>query len=140
MKYYITLFLVCALVMAGCSLSIGTDTTPLTTKSSEPSTGIISSLTATPADEKFITLAKQDLAMRLKIDIGQITVGSDAEISGADLASGCTIKGGQVLMPDQSANGYRIVLRANGQEYIYHAGMNNQVILCQNMNPGVHKP
>lgn len=140
MKYCITLFLISILALVGCSSSDNINITPLATNPKEPSTGVISSPTASPAAEEFVTLAKQDLAGRLKIDISQITVDSETAISGADLASGCTIKGGQVLMPDQSANGYQIALRANGQVYIYHAGMNNQVFLCQNMSPNVHKP
>lgn len=92
-------------------------------------------LTTAIPGEKYVDMAKQDLAARLKIDIAQITVNRVAEITGADLATGCTLKGGQVLMPNDSANGYQILLEAQGQEYLYHAGSDNQLLLCQNMNP-----
>ena len=93
----------------------------------------VGNLTSPAPEDKLVSLAKQDLAERLKVDIGEITLIGAIQITGADLYSGCTLRAGQVLMPNSSVNGYQISLEAQGQVYLYHAGLNDQLVFCQNM-------
>ena len=98
-----------------------------------PNQGNAANPTSSASEDKLVNLAKQDLAERLKVDISEITFIGATQITGADLYSGCTLRAGQVLMPNSSANGYQISLEAQGQVYLYHAGLNDQLVFCQNM-------
>jgi hypothetical protein len=152
MRNFLTLILI-GLMITGCSPSAHINPNPPEAANPTPivldpiqgnTVNPIQDNTAVPTSltpgEKYIDLAKHDLAARLKIDAAQITVVHVTQITGADLASGCILKGGQVLMPNDSVNGYQISLEAQGQNYLYHAGSNDQVVLCQNMNVGPGKP
>jgi hypothetical protein len=144
MRNFLTLILV-GLVAAGCSPSAHVNSNP--PEAANPTPVLLDPVqentadpTSSPLEARYVDLAKQDLAGRLKIDISQITVLNVTVITGADLSSGCILKGGQVLMPNDSANGYQVSLAAEGRNYLYHAGSNDQVVLCQNMNLSPNKP
>ena len=115
-------------------LPLSTDDLPQLNASESPAT--ISTL---PPDDQFISLAKQDLAHRLNIDIGQISLLKINDITWSDISLGCDPVPGQILTQG-SATGYQIWLEAQEQDYIYHAGLNGQLVLCQNMNPGANNP
>lgn len=144
MRKFLTLILI-GLVTAGCSPSAHVNSNP--PEAANPTPVLLNPVqnnttdpTSSPPEASYVDLAKQDLATRLKIDISQITVVNVTAITRADLSSGCILKGGQVLMPNDSANGYQISLAAQGRDYLYHAGSGDQVVLCQNMNLGPTKP
>jgi hypothetical protein len=156
MRKFLTLILL-GLAAVSCSPSAHVNPNPPEAANSTPVviSPIIGNPTPIPVDpiqgntanptpvlttEKYVDLAKQDLAARLKIETAQITVLHVTEITAADLYSGCTLKAGQFLMPNDSANGYQISLQAQGQDYLYHAGSNDQIVLCQYLNPGGNKP
>lgn len=144
MRNFLTLILV-GLVAAGCSPSAHVNTNPPeaanpTSVLLNPVQGTTAEPTSSPLEASYVDLAKRDLAARLKIDISQITMLNVTAITGADLSTGCILRGGQVLMPNDSANGYQISLAAEGRDYLYHAGSNEQVVLCENMNLGPSKP
>jgi hypothetical protein len=122
----------------GKTSSLSTSTVLRTNPTPVP--GSVTTPTPAPAVAKLVDLAKQNLAGRLKIALDQITLLNATEITAADLYAGCTRKAGQVVMPNESGNGYQISLEAQGQDYLYHAGMNDQVVLCEPMNPGTSKP
>ena len=110
-------------------------------------TGEITILLSTPIPgnldnpaQKYVNLARQDLATRLNIDINQVTVNNVTALTGVDLSTGCVLKSGQLTMPDQSVDGFEISLSAQGQDYLYHAGLDSQLILCQKMNTAPGKP
>jgi hypothetical protein len=89
--------------------------------------------------DKYVGLAKQDLADRLKVDADQIALVKTMEITWPDISLGCSPGSGQILTKGQ-VHGYRVWLEAEGQNYIYHVGLNGQVILCPKLNPGVNNP
>jgi hypothetical protein len=82
--------------------------------------------------EKFIQLAKRDLAGRLTIDIANISLIEAVEMTWPNAALGCPSPGkvyATVRVP-----GYRVKLEANGTEYIYNTDLTGQVILCPEVN------
>jgi hypothetical protein len=82
-----------------------------------------------PSQEEAVALAKQDLAAELKISPDQITVVSVEKVDWPDTSLGLPkpdIAYAQVIVP-----GFKITLRALGQDYVYHAGLigNKMVVL-----------
>jgi hypothetical protein len=75
--------------------------------------------------------ARDDLASRLNVDSGEISVIGAEAVDWSDASLGCPEPGkvyAQVITP-----GYRIVLEARGQRYEYHSDSEaKQLILCQN--------
>jgi hypothetical protein len=80
------------------------------------------------AAEKIVTLVKQNLAQRLNIPIDQIVLSEIKSVVWRDAALGCPRPG--EAYTEQAEAGYRIVLEANGQGYIYHTGYTGRIILC----------
>lgn len=74
-----------------------------------------------------VASALADLAARLKIGDGQVTVMSVEAVEWPDASLGCAQRGrmyAQVITP-----GYRILLAAGGKEYEYHASQ-TRAVLC----------
>lgn len=78
--------------------------------------------------EKFINLTKHDLAQSLGIVPEQIEFVAAQPITWPNSALGCPAPG--KVYPQGSVPGYRITIKANGQEYIYHTDLNGQFVLC----------
>ena len=78
--------------------------------------------------DKFITLARKDLADRLKIDIDRISVLQSIEIVWPDAALGCPSPG--VFYAQGTVPGYRIQLEAAGSAYDYHTDLTGRILLC----------
>ena len=97
--------------------------------------------TPSPPDiNLLVDLAKQDLATRLKVDAARITMRKTMDITWPDISKGCTPSAGQILTKGK-VYGYRIWLEAEGEQYIYHVGLNGQVILCPKLTqPGANNP
>ena len=108
--------------------------TPSSIASIPPDATFPANPTTDVAVQRSIDLAKQDLAARLKIAAAQISVLQISALTAADLYAGCTLKPGQALMLNDSADGYQITLQTQGKVYQYHADRNNQVVLCQGPN------
>jgi hypothetical protein len=88
-----------------------------------------------PSVEKFVSLSKKDLADRLLIDADKIELVKTAEIMWPNAALGCPSPG-KVYAQGQ-VPGYKILLRVNGTEYVYHTDLNGSVIQCPgNLFPG----
>lgn len=78
-------------------------------------------------------LAKQDLATRLSMDISQIRMVEQQAVDWNDSSLGCPQPGFgylTVITP-----GYRIVLEAGGDQFVYHTDLRGQVVLCDNGRP-----
>jgi hypothetical protein len=88
-----------------------------------------------PPAEKFISLAKKDLADRLKIEADKITLVKTAEIVWPNAALGCPRP--EKVYPTGRVPGFQIWLETNGTEYVYNTDFNGQVILCPEMNPDI---
>lgn len=122
-------------VSAAISTTTST-TTPSTTtspipqpKSAAPSTTINLVPTEGLTMEETIQLAKEDLAGRLKIDAGEITVVSSESVTFNNSSLGCPQKGMSYLQV--LTDGYRIVLVAGGVQYDYRVSTRGAIVLCQ---------
>ena len=85
--------------------------------------------------EKFVVLAKQDLASRLKVEADKISLVRSAEKLWLNAALGCPRPG--VVYPSGRVPGFQIWLEVEGTEYIYNTDFNGTVILCPELNPDV---
>ena len=81
-----------------------------------------------PPVEKYVALAKKDLASRLKIDAEKITLAKTEEKNWLNASLGCPSIG--VFYAQGRVPGYRIWLEVEGKEYDYHTDLAGQVILC----------
>jgi hypothetical protein len=81
-----------------------------------------------------VTTVSQDLASRLDIDIGEITLVETEAIDWRDSSLGCPEPGQMYLMV--ITPGYRIVLEANDKPYEYHTDNQDNFVYCENPEPG----
>jgi hypothetical protein len=103
-------------------------TTPSRTPS--PTTPSPSTPTQGPIEQ-----AKADLAGRLGVQPGQITLVSSEEVTWPDGSLGCPQPG--MRYTQALVDGTRIVLAAGGKQYHYHAGGRRGPFLCTNPQPPV---
>ena len=89
-----------------------------------------------PSVEKFVALAKQDLASRLGVEADKITLVKTAEKFWLNAALGCPRPG--VFYPSGRVPGFQIWLDVAGSEYVYNTDFNGTLILCPELNP--HAP
>lgn len=78
--------------------------------------------------EKFVSIAKDDLARSLGIPVDQVDLVNTQAITWLNSALGCPAPG--KTYPQGTVPGYRIDLSANGQEYTYHTNLNGNFVLC----------
>lgn len=83
--------------------------------------------------EKFVSLAKKDLAERLKITEDTIALVRAAEVTWPNAALGCPSPG--KVYAQGKVPGYQIKLEAGGAEYVYNTDLSGQVIFCPPQNP-----
>ncbi|HMB23726.1 MAG: hypothetical protein ACM33V_12895 [Chloroflexota bacterium] len=86
-----------------------------------------------PPVEKFVSLAKEDLAERLKIATDQITLVKTADMTWPNAALGCPSPG--KVYAQGRVPGYQIRLEAGGTEYVYNTDLSGQIILCPQYDP-----
>lgn len=82
-----------------------------------------------PEAASAVESAKQDLAKRIGVAVGDVRVLSVTAVEWPTSALGCPKPGmayAQVITP-----GYRIVLAAGGKQYEYHSDRGRNVILCE---------
>jgi len=84
-----------------------------------------------PPVEKYISIAKKDLASRLQIDEDKIMLVKTEEKNWLNAALGCPSKG--QFYAQGRVPGYRIWLEAGGIEYDYHTDLAGQVVLCPDL-------
>lgn len=102
------------------------DTTHMTLSTPSPSTSGLQSL---------IEKAKGDLARRLSISVTQISLVDANEVVWPDGSLGCPEPGmayAQSLTP-----GYLILLKADNNEFEYHASRDTYIIYCANPTPPI---
>jgi hypothetical protein len=80
-----------------------------------------------------IEQAKADLARRLGVDPGQVSVVSSDEVTWRDGSLGCPEPG--KYYTQALINGTRIILEASGKHYHYHSGGSRPPFLCTNPQP-----
>jgi hypothetical protein len=79
--------------------------------------------------DKAVSLVIANLSMRLSIDARQVELVRIEAALWPDSSLGCPQPGkayADVIVP-----GYRVHLRAGGQEYVYHTDAGSQAILCE---------
>lgn len=86
-----------------------------------------------PPVEKYVSLAKKDLASRLGVEADKITLVKTAEMLWLNAALGCP-RAGQFYPPGR-VPGFQIWLDVEGNEYIYNTDFNGTVMLCPELNP-----
>lgn len=91
-------------------------------------------MSSTPSVEKFVTLAKEDLASRLQIEADKINFVKVAEQLWLNAALGCPRPG--VFYPSGRVPGFQIWLEVDGTEYVYNTDFNGTLILCPELNAG----
>jgi len=77
-----------------------------------------------------VEVAKADLAKRLGVDAGQVTVVSSSEVTWSDGSLGCPEPG--MYYTQALVEGSRIILEAAGKQYHYHSGGTRPPFLCTN--------
>ncbi len=78
--------------------------------------------------DEYVTKAKEALAEKLNISTSKIKVDKVEEVRFSDTSLGCPQSGrfySQVITP-----GYKIILSAEGNSYVYNAGI-NKVVNCE---------
>lgn len=86
-----------------------------------------------PHLQSLVEKAKEDLAGRLSVPASQIDVLEARDVVWPDSSLGCPKPG--MLYMQALTPGYLIRLRADGQDYEYHAGRSRSVFLCINPSP-----
>ena len=94
--------------------------------------GPIAMPSSLPPVEKFVGLAKKDLAASLNFDVAQISLGSTMAMVWPNAALGCP-RPGKVYAQGR-VPGYKIWLSVGEQEYIYHTDLTGQVVFCPEEN------
>jgi len=87
---------------------------------------------------KFVDLAKLDLAKLLSIETDQIKLVNTLEIIWPDSSLGCPSPG--KVYAQGKVPGYRIWLIVGDVKYIYHAGTNGQIIYCPDIDSDNNSP
>ncbi len=83
-----------------------------------------------PHETNLVGQARQDLAARLNVPVEKIEFLSFEEVIWPDGSLGCPKPGMAYIQI--MVEGYRILLRYEGQVYAYHGGGNRPPFLCQN--------
>jgi len=104
-----------------------------------PETTTNEGLTVIPAprerssEAKLLHLTSLDLSKRLGIDISAVFLIKSTSITWNDGSLGCPAEGKDYTQAQ--VNGYKIILEAQGGEYIYHSKGLNDFIWCDGGNP-----
>jgi hypothetical protein len=116
------LWMIGLVALAGCAARSGEESLP----------GAADDEVAGPAMsadlQSVLDAAKRDAANRLDIDPATIAVETALRVTWSDGSVGCPVAGmqyTQALVP-----GYRVILRAGGQRFDYHAAANGHLVLC----------
>lgn len=96
--------------------------TPVPTPTPDPTTP--------PAAGGQVEVAKADLAKRLGIGAGEVTVVSSTEVTWSDGSLGCPEPG--MNYTQALVEGRRIILEVAGKQYHYHSAGTRTPFLCAN--------
>jgi hypothetical protein len=96
----------------------------------------VTEVSSSPPVEKYVALAKRELATRLRVDVDRIVLRKTEEMLWLNAALGCPRPG--VFYPSGRVPGFQIWLEVEGTEYIYNTDFNGTLILCPELNP--HAP
>jgi hypothetical protein len=126
------LLAVLALVLAACGPTPTMNVSPINTPVGNPSN--TPTVTVPETAQEITALVRQDLAERLQMGQGEISVVKVSKVDWPDASLGCPQPGtmyAQVITP-----GYQIELQVGGREYTYHTG-GGKFVLCENGEPAL---
>lgn len=83
--------------------------------------------------ETLVEAAVSDLAGRLSVERSAIEVVSVEEVTWPDPGLGCPMPG--MRYRQIPVDGYRILLRADGETFAYHGGGSRGPFLCEHPSP-----
>jgi len=83
-----------------------------------------------PAQKALVSQAREDLARRLSVTPGDVSLVKFKEVVWPDRGFGCPRPG--VVHPQVPQDGVLIVLQAAGRRYNYHSGAGRSPFLCSN--------
>ena len=114
------------LLLTGC----GDDPAPAPTEETAVDEPTTSEPTPVPgADTPDALASVDDLASRLGVDPGDVTVVAVQEVTWSDGSRGCAKKG--MLYTQALIDGSRITLESGGKTYEYHSGGGGGPFLCE---------
>ena len=131
---YLRLVTLLLIFLAAC-LPVQTGRPEEPAMTDEPTTSPEPDLPPDTALKPLVDRARLDLAARLGIDGGRISVSSAKSVTWPDSSLGCPQPGMaylQILSP-----GYLVVLEAAEKRYEYHAGRDGKVFYCEGPVPPV---
>jgi len=82
--------------------------------------------------DKFVQIAKRELASRLNIDVEKVSLVEAVEFTWPDAALGCPSPGR--VYAQGRVPGFRVLLEAAGVRYDYHLDQTGQFVLCPNLS------
>lgn len=85
--------------------------------------------------ERLIERAKDDLAQRLSISVGEIRLVEARSVIWPDSSLGCPQEG--IIYAQVLTQGYLILLKHNDVTVEYHASRGNSLVTCENPSPPV---
>lgn len=89
---------------------------------------MLSPITPDATAQKMVTLAKERLAQKLGISVGQIALSEVKPVQWRDASLGCPKPGIDYIRAETP--GYGVLLETGGKTYNYHTDEVNRVILC----------
>ena len=107
------------------------DPNPISTKqegSSIPTNNPAQDAVESSDQEKWIKLARKDLAEQLKIQAEEIELVSFEYVTWADASLGCPQPG--MFFIQLPIEGYRLILEFQGNAYAYHSDKEGNMLLC----------
>ena len=113
------------LLLTGC----GDDPAPAPTEETAVDEPTSEPASVPGADTPDALASVDDLASRLGVDAGDVTVVAVQEVTWRDSSRGCAKKG--MLYTQALVEGSRITLEADGTRYEYHSGGGRGPFLCE---------
>jgi hypothetical protein len=114
--------------------SVDLDDLPTPVDTDEAANVIVQPAPGIPDPEvKMVQLAAEDLAERLSIDIGEVTLVEAISKDWPDSGLGCPSP--DLIYAAFITPGFEIVLEAEGQNYTYHTDTAETVVLCVDGQP-----
>jgi hypothetical protein len=136
-RFWVVATVAAAVLLVACGNESGAEGQP-----TMPSSGSSSANPGTPGPSETpgtpgptptggpVEVAKADLAKRLGIGAGEVTVVSATEVTWSDGSLGCPEPG--MNYTQALVEGSRIILEAAGKQYHYHSGGSRPPFLCTN--------
>ena len=119
----------CAVAMSLLLTGCGDDPAPAPTEETAVDEPTSEPAPVPGADAPDVRTSVDDLASRLGVDAGAVTVIAVQEVTWSDGSRGCAKKG--MMYTQALIEGTRITLEADGTRYEYHSGGGGRPFLCE---------